>query len=251
MDILSSFKQQDTLNKEIWQNANSLEKSKMNPKVRERLLEIAYEYQEFLDVDVVVSDVQMTGSLVNYNWSEYSDIDLHLIVDFNQFPKNQLPLYEKLFKLKKTIFNLRHNIKIYGYDVELYTQDENEKRTEDSGAYSVLHDEWINLPKKEKIVIDKKILMDKVNSWVEKIDNAIEDAEESKLEDSFKIINKLDDKIKEYRQSGLKKGGEYSYENLAFKYLRRNGYLEKLMTFNTKKMDKELSLKEFKNYSKY
>ena len=37
MDILSSFKQQDTLNKEIWQNANSPEKSKMNPKVRERL----------------------------------------------------------------------------------------------------------------------------------------------------------------------------------------------------------------------
>ena len=98
MDILSSFKQQDTLNKEIWQNANSPQKSKMNPKVRERLLEIAYEYQEFLDVDVVVSDIQMTGSLTNYNWSEYSDVDLHLIVDFNQFPKNQLPLYEKLFK---------------------------------------------------------------------------------------------------------------------------------------------------------
>jgi len=67
MDILSSFKQQDTLNKEIWQNANSPEKSKMNPKVRERLIEIAYEYQEFLEVDIVIDDVYMTGSLANFN----------------------------------------------------------------------------------------------------------------------------------------------------------------------------------------
>lgn len=250
MDILSSFKQQETLNKDIWQNANSPSKSKMNPKVRERLLEIAYEYQEFLEVDVVVEDVHMTGSLSNYNWSEYSDVDLHLIVDFNQIPKDQLDLYQELFKMKKTLFNLQHNIKIYEYDVELYVQDSNEEHTS-SGVYSVLHDEWIVKPKKEKFELDKKLLMQKVESWKEKIDNTIEDAKEESLEIANERLGKLKEKIKEYRTSGLKKGGEYSYENLVFKFLRRNGYIQKLFDFQIEKFDKELSLKEIKNYLKY
>lgn len=250
MDILSSFKQQETLNKDIWQNANSPSKSKMNPKVRERLLEIAYEYQEFLEVDVVVEDVHMTGSLSNYNWSKYSDVDLHLIVDFNQIPKDQLDLYQELFKMKKTLFNLQHNIKIYEYDVELYVQDSNEEHTS-SGVYSVLHDEWIVEPKKEKFELDKKLLMQKVESWKEKIDNTIEDAKEESLEIANERLGKLKEKIKEYRTSGLKKGGEYSYENLVFKFLRRNGYIQKLFDFQIEKFDKELSLKEIKNYLKY
>ena len=250
MDILSSFKQQDTLNKEIWMNANSPEKSKMNSKVRERLLEIAYEFQEFLDVDVVVDDVYMTGSLANFNWSDYSDIDLHLIVDFNQFSSDQLDLYRQLFTMKKTLFNLQHNIKIFGYDVELYAQDLHEEHAS-GGVYSVLNDEWVIVPKKEKNEIDTKLLKQKVDSWMEKIDNVIDDSKEEPLEIATKKIKKLKEKIKEYRTSGLKKGGEYSYENLVFKYLRRNGYIEKLFDYQIEKFDKELSLKEFKNNLKY
>jgi len=250
MDILSSFKQQDTLNKEIWQNANSPQKSKMNPKVRQRLLEIAYEYQEFLEVDIVIDDVYMTGSLANFNWSEYSDIDLHLIVDFNQISEDQIHLYQELFKMKKTLFNLQHNIKIYGYDVELYVQDSHEEHTS-GGIYSVLNDEWIVTPKKENFELDKKLLKQKVDSWIDKIDNVIDDAKDESLEVANKKIGKLKEKIKEYRTSGLKNGGEYSYENLVFKYLRRNGYIEKLFNFQIDKFDKELSLKEIKNYLNY
>ena len=117
--ILSSFHLQDELNPKIWESPD-----KMSSKVRERLLEIAYEFIEFLGVDVIISDVVMTGSLANYNWSQYSDVDLHLIADFEQFSEKELPLYEELFKLKKALFNDKHNIKIYGYDVELYVQND-------------------------------------------------------------------------------------------------------------------------------
>ena len=105
--------------------------------------------------------------------------------------------------------------------------------------------------KKEKNEIDTKLLKQKVDSWMEKIDNVIDDSKEEPLEIATKKIKKLKEKIKEYRTSGLKKGGEYSYENLVFKYLRRNGYIEKLFDYQIEKFDKELSLKEFKNYSKY
>ena len=56
----------------------------------------------------------------------------------------------------------------------------------------------------------------------------------------------LKDKLKEYRTSGLEKEGEFSYENLVFKYLRRSGLIEKLYETIDNQMDKELSV-EVKN----
>ena len=49
-------------------------------------------------------------------------------------------------------------------------------------------------------------------------------------------------KLKSFRQSGLDVGGEYSYENLTFKLLRRNGYIHKLLDLKTKLTDKKLSV---------
>ena len=119
-DILSSFHLKDELNTKIW----SEDGKKMNPKVREALLQIANNFIEYLDVNIIVTDVIMTGSLANYNWSKFSDIDLHIVANFAQFSEEQLPLYEELFKLKKTLYNEKHDIKVFGYEVELYVQNE-------------------------------------------------------------------------------------------------------------------------------
>jgi len=241
--ILKSFDLQDDLNPKIWKK-NSKGSYTLSPEVREKLLEIAYEFIESLKVDVIVSDVHLTGSLVNFNWSQYSDFDLHIIADFNQFPKKSLPLYEELFKLKKTIFNSEQNIKIYGYDVEVFVQDENEKG-HSAGIFSLISNDWLEKPKKEKFEVNKTILKKKIDQWTEKIDKVLESAQEEKdLEKSKKIIDNLKTKIKEYRKIGLEKGGEMSYENLVFKYLRRSGHIEKLFSFKKERLDKELSLKE-------
>lgn len=230
----------DKLNPEIW--SISKKESKMKPEIRERLLDIANQFVEFLDVPVFVDDIIMTGSLSNYNWSNYSDVDLHIIVDFAQFPKEQIELFQKLFTLKKILFNTNHNITIKNFEVELYAQDEKEIHTS-SGVYSVLFDEWITKPEKINVKIDNKVLMNKVKSWTEKIDEVIEDAEEgNNLEKSKEIIDKLKKKLKDYRGEGLSGDGEFSYENLVFKFLRRNGYIEKLYNFEDELIDKSLSL---------
>ena len=236
--ILSSFHLQDELNPKIWESSD-----KMSPKVRERLLEIAYEFIEFLGVDVIVSDVVMTGSLANYNWSQYSDVDLHIIADFEQFSEKELPLYEELFKLKKTLFNDKHNIKIYGYDVELYVQDETESHFS-SGEYSVLFDEWITKPKKENVEIDTALIKNKSEHWMKIIDEVIDDTKEKSIESGMDSINKVKENLKKYRTAGLEDGGEMSDENLVFKVLRRNGYIQKLFDFQNEYQDKKLSLKE-------
>ncbi len=240
-NILQSFHLQDTLNPKIWVMSEDDEIGNMNPKVRTRLLDIAYDFIDFLGVDVIVSDVVMTGSLSNYNWSKYSDVDLHIIADFNQFKESELPLYKDLFILKKTIYNDNHDITIYGYDVELYVQDENEAHFS-SGEYSILFDEWKSKPKKENVDIDTELIKTKAKKWMDSIDAIIEQSKDESLEESKLLIGKYKDKLKKYRTSGLEKDGEYSNENLVFKVLRRNGYVQKLFDFLNKNTDKILSL---------
>ena len=237
-DILSSFKVQNELNPKFWGSSDK----KLNSKIRDRLLKIAYEFIEFLAVDIVVTDVVMTGSLSNYNWSKYSDVDLHIIANFNQFPNNQVDLYKEFFTLKKIIFNDKHDITIYGYDVELYVEDESETHFS-SGIYSILFDKWVNEPKKESVEIDKQKLKDKSKQWMEIIDGVIDNVKDEDINTAKSILKKYKDKLKKYRTCGLEKNGEYSYENLVFKILRRNGYIEKLHNFGDEYIDKKLSIK--------
>jgi hypothetical protein len=172
---------------------------------------------------------------------------MHLIVDFSQFPEEINELYEKLFTLKKLIFNENHDITIKNYDVELYVQDSKEEHTS-SGVYSILYDDWITKPEKINPSINKKTLMTKVKSWMDKIDEVLDEIKTGdELEKSKKILGDFKDKLKNYRKSGLEKSGEFSYENLVFKFLRRNGYIEKLFKFEDKLIDNKLSLKEKEN----
>jgi hypothetical protein len=235
--IIKSFSIKDTLNPKIWDNPSTPSSAKMKKKVLDGLTKIADEFIDFLGEDIVVDDVVLTGSLSNFNWSEYSDFDLHILIDYNQFGK-QSELYKKLFDLKKQVFNEKHNIKIFGYDVELYAQDVQEEHTA-AGMYSIMENEWIEVPKKIKDDVDRDLLTTKIKSWVKKIDSALNS---SKSGEDGKNLKKIKDKIKEYRKSGLEKGGEFSYENLVFKFLRRSGHIEKLFDVQNKLTDKELSI---------
>lgn len=238
--ILSSFYVQDSLNPKIWDEVDG--QYTMKPEIREKLLEIAEEFVSFLGIDIFVQDVTMTGSLANYNWSEFSDVDLHIMYDFKE-SGDKSDLLQELFKIKKTLFNSTHNITIKGFDVELYVQDTTEQHIS-SGVFSVLYDEWINEPSKTEVVIDEKQLKSKVENWMEKIDNVMDEVEDEDLEDALFFIDNLKDKLKEYRNAGLEKTGEYSYENLVFKFLRRNGYIQKLFDFTNELVDKRLSLEQ-------
>jgi predicted nucleotidyltransferase len=237
-NIIQSFFSKDELNSKIWDDNQKLRKE-----VREKLLQTANEFIDFIGVPLLIEDVIFTGSLANYNWSEYSDIDLHVVCDFIQFSDTELSLYEELFKVKKTIFNTNHDIKIFGYEVELYVQNASEAHFS-SGVYSVLYDEWDVKPEKEDSNIDTKILKSKINHWKSQIDTVVDNATEKDIDEAREYIKKFKEKLKKYRSSGLKKEGEYSYENLVFKYLRRSDYLEKLFNLENNLLDKELSLME-------
>lgn len=229
--ILASFSIKETLNPKVWENPKDPNKAVMVPKVRKALLRIAEEFIDYLGDDVFVEDIVLTGSLANYNWSEFSDFDLHILVDMQQY-ENQADLYKELFNLKKQVFNDKHDIKIFGYDVELYAQDTEESHYS-SGVYSVMNNEWISKPTEFEDKVDRDLLEKKIHNWTEKIDNAIQDGDD---------LETIKDKLKNYRKSGLEKDGELSYENLVFKFLRRSGHIQKLFDKANKETDKELSI---------
>jgi hypothetical protein len=231
--ILNSFSIKKTLNPKIWENPEDPNKSTMVSEVRMALERIADEFIEYLGDNVFVDDVVLTGSLANFNWSEFSDFDLHIIIDLKQY-EDDSELYKELFNLKKQVFNDKHNIKIYGYDVELYAQDIEESHYA-SGVYSIMNNEWITKPKKFNLEIDKEVLKNKIDCWTEKIDKGLES-------DEPKTLDNIKEKLKDYRKSGLEKNGELSYENLVFKFLRRSGHIQKLFDTADNIIDKGLSV---------
>jgi len=239
--IISSFYIQDELNPEIW---NQLEDGSyvMKDEIRNSLLDISNEFIDFLGIEIFVSDITMTGSLANYNWSEFSDIDLHIMYDFTEAGE-QKELYKELFKLKKTLFNSTHDITVKGYEVELYVQDSSEPHFS-TGVYSVMFDEWVNEPSQENVNIDEVKLEEKAEQWMDIIDTVIDNVSDEELNQATETIDKVKDKLKKYRSCGLEREGEYSYENLVFKFLRRNGYIQKLFDFTNELVDKRLSLEQ-------
>jgi hypothetical protein len=247
-DILKSFKPQSELNPKIWYLPNEKrmgdpegQKYEMKPEVRERLLEIAYQFLDYLNVDLIVTDIVLTGSLANYNWSKYSDFDIHIIANYNQYPQAQLELYKELFMLKKALFNKSHDIKLFGYETELYVEGEEDAHFS-SGVYSLLYDEWQHKPEKEDVKIDKETVKRKAQQWMDIIDGVLENIEDEDIDDAKELIEKYKEKLRKFRTCGLQKDGEYSSENLVFKILRRNGYLEKLRGASHKILEKGLSM---------
>jgi predicted nucleotidyltransferase len=241
-ELLKSFIAKNELNPKIWDKTGK--KYKINSEVRKKLLETANLFIDFLGIDVLITDIIMIGSLTNYNWSKYSDIDLHIVLNYSQFPENTKDLYVEFFDLKKIVFNQKHNIKLFGYDVECFVQDETEVAFS-SGVYSILYDMWVNEPKKEEMKnVDLELVKEKSKQWMKIIDGVVDNIQDENPDEIKSIVKKYKEKLKKFRSCGLEKGGEMSVENLVFKLLRRNGYIEKLYNIPTELIDKKLSMNQ-------
>ena len=226
---LDQYKPKQNLNKKLWQSED-----KLKQEVKDSLLQIANDFIEELDVDVRYDDIIFTGSLANYNYNIYSDIDLHIIISG---PKRNIDedLFESFLAAKKRIWNNDHDIKIKGYEVEIYPELNPEDHAS-SGVYSLQRDEWIEKPDVFDAEPNLKAVSKKLRSVEKLIDSVIEkNATEKEIE---KTINK----IKKMRQTGLNASGEMSVENIVYKILRNEGTLQNLFDEMQAAYDKELSL---------
>lgn len=243
---LNSFKIQSSLNPKIWKN------NRLDSRVRLKLLDIADDFTDFLNVDwVKPDDIIITGSIANYNWStKYSDIDLHIVFDFEKIDK-RVDFVKNYFDAKKNVWNNEHkNIKIFDFNVEVYVQDKNEKHTS-SGIYSLEKNKWIVEPEKMSDLkkSDLKKSEQKAEKWSIKIDNILNKYKSNSTEtQKEEVINNVDNvikKLKDFRKNGFdSKKEEMNPNNIVFKMLRRNGDIEKLYNKKREIYDDLMSINE-------
>lgn len=239
---LSSFNIKKHLNPKFWDDGH------LDTRIRLKLLDIADDFFNSLGVDwVEPEDVIITGSLANYNWNKkYSDIDLHILVDYEDVDE-RTDFVREYFTMKKNEWNEKHkNLRIFGFPVEVYVQDANEPHAS-SGVYSVDRDEWITEPDIHKLrsgKVDKKHVREMVSTYMNKIDCLI-DIYKAHKDDEYEMrkvaedATEMFDEIKKLRKDDLAKyGREMCDGNIIFKALRRSDYIGKLITLKNLTYDK-------------
>jgi hypothetical protein len=216
------------LNPKLWD-----ENGNLYPIIKDKLLDIADAFYEFIGVKLNIVDLTITGSNANYSWNAYSDIDLHLIVSGTPSDDDR-----QLFNAKKAVWGEQHDIKLKGIPVEVYVQGNAEVHYS-TGIYSILEDEWIDVPKKQKPAIDDAAVHAKKDNVVERIEEAL-------MDDDLEKLKSIKEKVVQMRKAGLERAGEWSTENLVFKILRNTGMIEELTKKIHELEDKQLSLEHMK-----
>ena len=233
MDIKKTIKSHlphNRLSKKMWIGEEML------PEFREALLKIAYAFIDYSGVSIDVVDITMTGSYANYNYTVFSDIDLHILVDMKSFDGDD-DLVREFFNAKKSFWNDRHDIELKGVEVELYPQDIDEPHTS-SGVYSVFDDKWLIKPKKFKNGIDISSIEKGAKKVTKEINSILKDSiRDASTDNIVKMIKKL----KKMRSSGLEKAGELADENIIYKVIRSQGLLQKLFDTMNDIEDEKLS----------
>ena len=225
----------DELEPKIWRD------DKVKPMILKRLLKIAQDFVDKLPFPVTIKDVRLTGSLANFNWSEYSDMDLHIVVDFTELDDNK-DLVKEMFDAKRLRWNEKHDIKIKGYEVELYVEDEGEEHSS-SGIYSLMDDEWVKHPEQIDMTIDLDTAKKKASVIEQQIASLDALYERGEFEKVIRHVDRIKNKIRSMRQAGLDtEEMEFSPENIAFKLLRRNDLLDTLTKLKYKAYDQSMTL---------
>ena len=111
------------------------------PEISDALMKIAKSVLESMEIDAEIKDIVITGSLASYNWHDLSDIDLHIIFDFEEIDENY-ELVKRMLDQSRINWNKAHNIMIKGHEVELYFQDDNEPHKA-NGVWSLKDNNWV------------------------------------------------------------------------------------------------------------
>ena len=229
-ELKLTLKSSETLNPNFWDG------EKIKPDVWRALNRIAKEWADFANIPKsAIKDVILTGGNANYNYTKYSDLDLHLVVDKDRIDCEGL--LDDYLQSKKQLWALTHDITIKGQPVELYAQDYKDPFRKGQGIYSLEDHKWLQKPTKYTIDRNHPEVVRKVKEWMDIIDGLIDSKSDDK--DAFKNIK---NRLKGMRAGAIEKGGEVAPENLVFKELRNRGYLDKMSTYLRNLEDTDLSL---------
>jgi predicted nucleotidyltransferase len=232
------FKQHEKLSSVVWGDQDRL---KLEVKLKLKRIANAFLRDHNINPDAV-EDIYFTGSLAGYNYHPDSDVDLHIVVDFSKVNQD-IDMVRDLFNSRRLVWNEQHNITIFGHEVEIYIEDVDEVYDdEDRPVYSLTKDHWIQEPGKTERDFDYGAAMKKAHLIMHQIGLVHELMGQEKFVEAKRQSKRIFAKLKRMRKAGLQREGAYSPENIAFKILRKQGYIDQLAHFRSDSYDKMMSL---------
>lgn len=213
------------LNSKVW------DKTELRDGIGVTVMDQAMAYAKFCKIPKErIKDVIITGGNVGYNYTKYSDIDCHLLMDLEGLDASKFK--EKQFEYKKQ-WVAKHTVNIAGYPLELFAANSKDKIPDGQGVYSVMFNKWVIVPEHQnwKEIVNNPLVMAKMEHAYDMAEHLIADGTAAEIE-------KFSNKLWQGRSAGLQKAGEFSIENLIYKNLRNLGELERL-----KKRAEQLSSK--------
>lgn len=236
----------DVLNKKDKLNSQFFKDNKLKDVERGKMLGLAKKYIKALDIkDLKVLDIVFTGSNANYNYTDESDVDIHILVDYSKIGDNE-DLVKDLFMQKKDNWSNKYEVTIHKHPTELFVQDKDQPR-EWSAEYSLIKNKWIKEPKIHEDKINDDKIEKEAKDFMEKIDSIIKSYNKKNSDKVLNELEKIRIKIKDMRGDSLNdEKTEFAEGNLVFKLLRNNNYFDKMQEFKKKIYQDQFGLKEHK-----
>lgn len=236
MRLYEDIQINETLNPKIW----DINTNKLKSEVKDKIVEIVAEFEKYIEAPIDIIDVHLVGSNASYNYTNNSDLDIHVIANFDNVSDDK-SILQMLYNVKKANFNKTFDISIHGVPIELYIEDVNSV-TVSNGIYSVCDDKWVKTPK--KIPTPKKADTSvEVAKWGKHINDVIKSKNYSDISDALNFIYLM-------RHNSIAVDGEYGKGNQIFKDIRNLGLLNDLKDALNASLSKKLTLEHLEDYSK-
>ena len=98
MILNEKLEKHDNLNPKLWDSNN-----KLHPEVKTRIEEIINQFISTIDVPLFIVDTRIVGSQASYNYTQYSDLDIHIVANFDLIDASN-EILQLLYNALKTKF---------------------------------------------------------------------------------------------------------------------------------------------------
>jgi predicted nucleotidyltransferase len=144
-----------TLNPYIWDR-----NKKLYEPIRKKLLDISEDFLDGILLNSKIENIFLTGSICSYQWTEESDIDIHIIAK----PEDESEFSADYFDTKSKLYNKEHNIYIKGFKVELNIKFK-EVFLRGKAVYDLKSNKWIKPPIHSEYTLTDMDVLTKVKKY--------------------------------------------------------------------------------------
>lgn len=204
----------NNLNPALWDKDGNL-----LPEVEDRIYKIVNKFQSECMLPLDIVDVHLVGSNASFNYNSQSDLDVHIIVNFDLLDVDK-EILTAAYNLQKAQFNRDYDISIHGVNIEMYIEDIN-SMTASNGIYSLYNKKWIKKPVKKSYPTLDKRFYDTLDRLADKMRKVVSSDDEVEITKNINMLYMM-------RKNGLATDGEFSIGNLLFKEIRNLGLLDEL-----------------------